>query len=213
MLILRIQRVRLRTKKRTDPAMRTTTPRGPSSMADSFEDRLSSELTGIQGEIERLENKRRLIQELLSGESGGASTAVAADAKPAKRRAARRSAAPAKRTRRPRGLITGKVREFLGQQSDPVHATEILAFLEKNDAAPQSAKPMPTLQSTLQRMKEMGEIENKGRNRWALIAAGSAPAPTPTPAPAPAPAPAPRTDGPPVVTSTTTFGSRPLGSQ
>ncbi len=188
-------------------------------MADSFEDQLRSELAGIPGEIERLEHKRRLIQELLSGESGGAGTAAAKDAKPSKRRAARRSAAPAKRTRRPRGLITGKVREFLGQQSDPVHATEILAFLEKNDAAPQSAKPMPTLQSTLQRMKEMGEIENRGRNRWALIslgaAAASAPtaAATPAPAPAPAPVPAPRTDGPPVVTSTTTFGSRPLGSQ
>ena len=180
-------------------------------MADSFEDRLRSELAGIPGDIERLEHKRRLIQELLAGESGDAGAAAAEETTPSKRRAAQRTAAPAKRTRRPRGLITGKVREFLGQQSDPVHATEILAFLEKNDAAPQSAKPMPTLQSTLQRMKEMGEIENKGRNRWALIAAGGAPAPAPTPAPTPAPA--PRTDAPPVVTSTTTFGSRPLGSQ
>ena len=191
-------------------------------MADSFADQLRSELSGIQTEIERLETKRRLIEELISNESGGSAPAAAAP-KPARRRAARRTGpAPAKRTRRPRGLITSKVREFLGQQSEPVHATEILAFLEKNDAAPQSAKPMPTLQSTLQRMKEMGEIENKGRNRWALLSSGGdapAPAPAPTPAPvsapapAAAPAPAPRNDGPPVVTSTTTFGRRPLGNQ
>lgn len=183
-------------------------------MASAFEQQLQAELGGIQGEIERLENKRRLIQELLGSESG--SGPAATESKPVRRRAAKRTeAAPAKRTRRPRGLITGKVREFLGAQSEPVHATEILAFLEKNDAAPQSAKPMPTLQSTLQRMKEMGEIENQGRNRWALIpAAGSAsPSPTPPPPPAPSPAPVVRSDGPPVVTSTTTFGRRPLGSQ
>ncbi|MCY3923458.1 MAG: hypothetical protein OXG27_13850, partial [Chloroflexi bacterium] len=109
----------------------------------------------------------------------------------------------AKCTRRPRGLITGKVREFLGQQTGPVHATEILAFLEKNEAAPQSAKPMPTLQSTLQRMKEMGEIENNGRNRWSLLASGGGSSS----------APASRSDAPPVVTSTTTFGTRPATSQ
>ena len=171
-------------------------------MAGNFEEQLQAELAGIQTEIERLENKRRLIQELLSNESGAG---AAAEPKPTRRRAARRSAAPTKRTRRPRGLITGKVREFLGQQSEPVHATEILAFLEKNDAAPQSAKPMPTLQSTLQRMKEMGEIQNTGRNRWALISAGSGSESSA--------APAVRSDVPPVVTSTTTFGARPLGSQ
>ena len=187
-------------------------------MADSFTDQLQSELAGIQGQIDRLENKRRLIQELLSNESGGA-PAAAASPKPTRRRAARRTTEAPKRTRRPRGLITGKVREFLGQNSEPVHATEILAFLEKNDAAPQSAKPMPTLQSTLQRMKEMGEIENKGRNRWALASSGAA-APAAAPPAAPSPAPAPierpmpsRTDAPPVVTSTTTFGTRPLGNQ
>lgn len=173
-------------------------------MAGSFEEQLQAELAGIQTEIERLENKRRLIHELLSNESGSGAAGDAAD-KPARRRAARRTSAPAKRTRRPRGLITGKVREFLSKQSEPVHATEILAFLEKNDAAPQSAKPMPTLQSTLQRMKEMGEIENTGRNRWALISGGSG---GESAAPAAA-----RSDGPPVVTSTTTFGARPLGSQ
>ena len=172
-------------------------------MADSFEDQLRSELAGIQTEIGRLETKRRLIEELLSNESGGAAPAPA---KPTRRRAARRTAGTVKRTRRPRGLITGKVREFLGQQSEPVHATEILAFLEKNDAAPQSAKPMPTLQSTLQRMKEMGEIENKGRNRWSLSSPGADAATA-------APAAAERGDSPPVVTSTTTFGSRPLSNQ
>lgn len=173
-------------------------------MADSFENQLRSELNGIQTEIERLERKRQLIQELLGNESGSA--APAAEAKPTRRRAARRGAGSVKRTRRPRGLITGKVREFLGQQREPVHATEILAFLEKNDAAPQSAKPMPTLQSTLQRMKEMGEIQNTGRNRWTLSAASGSGGPSESP-------PAVRSDGPPVVTSTTTFGSRPLGSQ
>ena len=177
-------------------------------MADSFENQLRSELSGIQSEIERLERKRQLIQQLLSNESGSA--AAAAEAKPTRRRAARRGAGSVKRTRRPRGLITGKVREFLGQQREPVHATEILAFLEKNDAAPQSAKPMPTLQSTLQRMKEMGEIQNTGRNRWALSTASASASGSGGPSES---APAVRSDGPPVVTSTTTFGSRPLGSQ
>ncbi len=192
-------------------------------MADSFEDQLRSELGGIQGEIERLETKRRLIQELLGTVSEPAPEPTPAPPKPTRRRAARRvnepAPAPAKRSRRPRGLITGKVREYLNSQSEPVHATEILAFLEKNDAAPQSAKPMPTLQSTLQRMKEMGEIQNTGRNRWALISSSddsdssSAPAPDAAPAPAPAPTPAlAPVDGPPVVTSTTTFGTRPLSS-
>lgn len=169
-------------------------------MADTFTGQLQSELAAIQTEIDRLENKRRLIQELLSNESSGGTPSAP---RPARRRAARRTTGGAKRTRRPRGLITGKVREFLGRQSGPVHATEILAFLEKNDAAPQSAKPMPTLQSTLQRMKEMGEIENNGRNRWSLLASGGASSS----------APASRSDAPPVVTSTTTFGTRPATSQ
>jgi hypothetical protein len=174
-------------------------------MAGSFEDQLRSELSGIQADISRLENKRRLIEELLSNESGSAASSEP-EQRTTRRRAARRSAAQPKRSRRPRGLITGKVREFLTQQSDPVHATEILAYLEKNDAAPQSAKPMPTLQSTLQRMKEMGEIQNAGRNRWALISSGSGGGES-------AATPAVRSDGPPVVTSTTTFGTRPLTSQ
>jgi hypothetical protein len=179
-------------------------------MADSLENQLRSELTGIQSEIERLERRRQLIQELLGDESGSAAPAAAAKA--TRRRAARRGGGSVKRTRRPRGLITGKVREFLGQQREPVHATEILAFLERNDAAPQSAKPMPTLQSTLQRMKEMGEIQNTGRNRWALSTASASASASGSAAPSES-APAVRSDGPPVVTSTTTFGSRPLGSQ
>ncbi|MYF22885.1 MAG: hypothetical protein F4209_09080 [Chloroflexi bacterium] len=65
---------------------------------------------------------------------------------------------------------------------------------------------MPTLQSTLQRMKEMGEIENRGRNRWSLVSSGNGSQPAAAPAPA-------RTDGPPIVRSTTTFGSRPPSSQ
>ncbi len=174
-------------------------------MANEFESQLRAELAGIQSEITRLENKRRLIEELLDNESGGAAAGGAVPRETRRRAARRGGPAPAKRKRRPRGLITGKVREFLGEQSEPVHATEILAYLERNDAAPQSSKPMPTLQSTLQRMKEMGEIENKGRNRWALVSSGNGSAP--------ASAVAPRADGPPVVTSTTTFGSRPPGSQ
>ena len=81
------------------------------SMADSFVDQLRAELDAIQAELDRLAAKRNLIDELLSVESGAA--AGSDPAQPASRRAARRPAA-GKRPRRPRGLITGKVREFLG---------------------------------------------------------------------------------------------------
>ena len=131
---------------------------------------------------------------------------VATEARPTRRRAARRAGAAPKRTRRPRGLITGKVREFLSRQSEPVHATAILQYLEEQDAAPQSAKPMPTLQSTLQRMKEMGEIENAGRNRWNLRSSSGGGGEGGSAADV-------RSDAPPVVTSTTTFGSRLPGNQ
>lgn len=203
-------------------------------MADTFNSSLKSELSNIDGQLESLGNRRRLIQELLDIDA----PPVVEEKKPEpQRRAPRRASsapAPVKRTRRPRGLITNKVREYLGDQSEPVHATEILSYLEKNDAAPQSAKPMPTLQSTLQRMKELGEIANRGRNRWALISKSggseapepaveepkpSAPAPVaaaPTPPAAVSPSPIQRPErpgGPPVVTSTTTFGSRPLSNQ
>ena len=166
-------------------------------MADSFADQLHSELASIQVELERLATKRRLIEELLGVES------TADDAStPAKLAGRRRGPQPAKRARRPRGLITGTIREFLSDQPEPVHGTEILAYLERQDAAPLSAKPMANLQSALQRLKEQGEIENTGRNRWRLRAA---PAPAIDPSPTPdAPAP-----GPPVVSSTTRFGWRP----
>jgi len=166
-------------------------------MADQFADQLRAELDAIQAELERMAAKRRLIEELLGVESGAA--AGSAPAQPAGRRAGRRTAQAAKRPRRPRGLITGKVREFLGQQREPVHGTEILAYLEREDAAPLSTKPMATLQSALQRLKEQGEVENTGRNRWRLRSAPDAAAERAATAPDP---------GPPVVTSTTTFGGR-----
>ena len=137
-------------------------------MADSFADQLHSELASIQVELERLATKRRLIEELLGVES------TADDAStPAKLAGRRRGPQPAKRARRPRGLITGTIREFLSDQPEPVHGTEILAYLERQDAAPLSAKPMANLQSALQRLKEQGEIENTGRNRWRLRATAS----------------------------------------
>ena len=141
-------------------------------VASSFAAQLQAELDGIQGEIDRLEKKRDLIRELLQTETGrtaapslSVDAPVGSAAPMGRRRAARRGETGG---RRPRGLITGKVREFLAEQTEPVHATAILDFLERNDAAPQSAKPLPTLQSTLQRMKEMGEVRNHGRNQWAL---------------------------------------------
>lgn len=61
------------------------------------------------------------------------------------------------------------------------HATTILACLEQHDAAPRSAKPTGTLQSSLQRLKETGEIENTGRHYWRLrTAVPEAVAPSPT---------------------------------
>ena len=188
-------------------------------MADPFADQLRAELDGIQADLKRLDAKRRLIDQLLSLESGSAAaTASSADSPPA-RRASRRSAA--KRPRMPRGLTTGKIREFLGAKREPVHATAILAYLEQHEAAPRSAKPMATLQSALQRLKEQGEVENTGRNHWRLRAAEIAPRAPAAPAAAstvsvaatPEPA-APRpAAGPPVVRSTTTFGMRPGDAQ
>ena len=185
-------------------------------MADSFADQLRAQLDGIQAELERLATRRRLIEELLGLES--ASDASAPAAKTRVRRTARRTASAAKRPRLPRGQITNKIREFLGQRREPVHATAILAYLEQHDSAPRSAKPMATLQSNLQRLKEQGEVENTGRNHWRLRAVETAPpapaAPpaaataSPSEAAAPTSAAPPPTAGPPVVSSTTTFGSR-----
>lgn len=178
-------------------------------MADSFADHLRAQLDGIQAELERLATRRRLIEELLGLES--ASGASAPTAKTRAGRRVQRSATAAERSRLPRGQITNKIREFLGQQREPVHATAILAYLEQHDSAPRSAKPMATLQSNMQRLKEQGEVENTGRNHWRLRAVATAPpAPTAPPSAAPGPsAAAPRpAAGPPAITSTTTFGSR-----
>ncbi|MCY4620127.1 MAG: hypothetical protein OXD50_16475 [Chloroflexi bacterium] len=167
-------------------------------MADRFAVQLRTELDGIQAQLERLAAKRRLIEELLSLESGSA--ASPATTKPQTKRPARRQAQAAKRTRLPRGLISAKIREFLGEQREPVHATKILAYLEQHYAAPRSTKPMATLQSSLQRLKETGELENTGRNHWRLASASEAAATQ---------APVAPSGGPPVVASTTSFGSRP----
>ncbi len=164
-------------------------------MADLFDDQLRAELGGIQAELDRLASKRRLIEELLSIESGAASPS--APTRPRKRAVQRRARSP-KRSRLPRGLTSSKIREFLGGQREPVHATEILAYLEQHDAAPRSAKPMATLQSSLQRLKETGELENTGRNHWRLRSPE---------AEADVPAPTTPSAGPLVVTSTTSFGS------
>ena len=190
-------------------------------MADPFADQLRSELDGIQAELDRLAERRRLVEELLTLESAAVSSPPAAD-KPRARRTARRTEPAAKRSRSPRGLISGKIREFLGQQREPVHATKILAYLEQHDAAPRSTKPMATLQSALQRLKETGELENTGRNHWRLSAADtshpsdaseasgdSVPEAAPASPPAPGPTPPISAAAPPVVTSTTRFGSTP----
>ena len=190
-------------------------------MADLFTDHLRSELDGIQAELDRLAERRRLVEELLTLESATVSSPPAAD-KPRARRTARRTEPAAKRSRSPRGLISGKIREFLGRQREPVHATKILAYLEQHDAAPRSAKPMATLQSALQRLKETGELENTGRNHWRLRSAdasqpseashasdASAPEAAPAALPAPGPRPPISATTPAVVTSTTRFSSTP----
>jgi len=166
-------------------------------MAAQFANQLHAELAAIQAELERLSDRRRLIQELLDVEAN----AAAPTPSPVRRAAARPAAGAAKRRRLPRGLISRTVREFLGQQAEPAHATAILAHLERQGAAPRGDKPIANLQSNLQRMKEAGEIENAGRNRWTLRAAADSAAPAAPSAPS-------RT--PPFLSSTTILGSRPL---
>ena len=167
-------------------------------MADSFAVQLRTELDGIQAQLDLLAAKRRLIEELLSLGSGSPSS-TAAD-KPTRRPGVRRQAQSPKRARLPRGLISAKIRDFLGQQREPVHATKILAYLEQHNAAPRSAQPMATLQSSLQRLKETGELENTGRNHWRLVSSPEA---------AETPAPVAPSAGPPVVVSTKSSGSGP----
>ncbi|MXV79899.1 MAG: hypothetical protein F4X58_13355 [Chloroflexi bacterium] len=167
-------------------------------MAAQFVDRLQAQLAVVQAELERLAARRRLVEELLKLESNaGAPTAA-----PARKTAPRRAQA-SKRQRLPRGMISWTVREFLGRQAEPAHATAILAELERCDAAPQGARPIANLQSNLQRMQELGEIENVGRNRWRLREAPDRAVPA-------APTATGRT--PPVVRSTTLLGSRPPAS-
>lgn len=187
-------------------------------MADTFDQLLRSELNAVEAELARLGERRRLVEELLNLDSASPATPASSGRA---RRGARRSAAStasaptaptARRPRLPRGLISAKIREFLRDQREPVHATAILAYLERHNATPGSDKPLPTLQSNLQRMKETGELENTGRNHWRLRSspAGAAEAAGPAgPTPAAPPVPAPPRAVPPVVTSTTRFGSRP----
>lgn len=225
-------------------------------MADTFDQLLRSELDAVEVELVRLGERRRLVEELLNlgpaspAASSSSATSTASSASRSRARGGgRRTAAPAgsatsaNRPRQPRGLISAKIREFLGRQREPAHATAILAYLERQNAAPRSAKPLPTLQSNLQRMKETGELENTGRNHWRLrssmarpataasatsgesaTSATSAPSPTaPTPAAPAAPdvpaaptvpsVPPVPSAVPPVVTSTTRFGSSPSAGQ
>ncbi len=165
-------------------------------MAKQFTEQLRGELAVLQAEIERLEDRRRLVEELLDLETDTGATATATPT----RRAARRPADTSKPRRLPRGLISRTVREFLAQQSEPAHATAILAELERRDAAPRGAKPIANLQSNLQRMQEAGEIVNVGRNRWTLREMAESAAPAAPQAPALTP---------PVVSSTTILGTRP----
>ena len=175
-------------------------------MADPFADQLRSELDGIETELERLAERRRLVEELLTLESATISSPPAAG-KPRAPLTAPRTEPAAKRPRLPRGLTTGKIREFLGRQHEPVHATAILAYLKQHDAVPRSAKPMATVQSSLQRLKEAGEIENTGRNHWRLRS--TEPETAALSPPASAAAPPVSAPAPPVVTSTTRLGSTP----
>ena len=88
-----------------------------------------------------------------------------------------------------------------------------MAYQERRDGAPRSAKPKASLRSSLQRLKRMGEIENTGPNHCRLRSAeaertaeNTLPASLPMPESAPpisAPVPA-------VMTSATRFGSTPV---
>ncbi len=196
-------------------------------MADTFDQLLRSELDAVETELIRLGERRRLVEELLSLDSASPMVSTSAGRTGA-RRASRRSSASttsagsagsapsARRPRLRRGLIGAKIREFLSDQREPVHATAILAYLERHDAAPRAVKPLATLQSSLQRLKEAGELENTGRNHWRLRSSSeeAASANTPTVPTTQAPVvPAVPSAVPPVVTSTTRFGSRPSANE
>ena len=139
-------------------------------MADTFDQLLRSELDAVEAELVRLGERRRLVEELLSLDSTFSATPTAGGRARARRGSRRSSASTtsAKRPRLRRGLIAAKIREFLSEQREPVHATVILAYLERHDATPRAVKPLATLQSSLQRLKDTGELENTGRNHWRL---------------------------------------------
>ena len=133
--------------------------------------------------------------------------------------AAATPAAPAAKTKgkRPRrGAITEAIIKYLDQRAPSAeHADQILDHLASVGAAPQSANPKPTLQSTLNRLQAQGQVRNIGKNQWRRVrptertagsdapaaspapaaAAPSSPAPAPAPSPAPAPAAPPRSTG------------------
>lgn len=82
--------------------------------------------------------------------------------------AAKAEPAAAKRGGRPRrGAITEAIIKYLDSRApNAEHADAILAHLETVGAAPQSANPKPTLQSTLNRLASQRQVSNIGRNRW-----------------------------------------------
>ena len=163
-------------------------------MSAQFADHLHAELAVIQVELERLDARRHLVEELLKLESNATPLPTRV---PLRKPATRRTGSS--RQRLPRGLISGTVREFLAQQAEPSHATEIMAHLEQRGAAPRGTKPIANLQSNLQRMQEAGEIENVGRNRWRLRETADSAVPAAPPKPSLTPS---------VVTSTTLLGTQ-----
>ena len=176
---------------------------------------LISEIARLQAGVDQIDN-------FLSTFGGAAAPAPAmptpsATAAPAPRRgrpkgsknkpkpAAAKTAEPAaaaKRGRPRRGAITEAIIKYLDTRApNAEHADAILAHLETVGAAPQSANPKPTLQSTLNRLASQRQVSNIGRNRWRRTResernggggeaspAAVAAAPQPVPAPAPAPA-------------------------
>lgn len=173
-----------------------------------------------QAQIDQLDSELGQLAALVAN-PGAAPAAPAATAAAPKRRGRPKGsknapkaagAAPVARSKkgdRPkRGAITNEIIAYLESRApNAEHADQILEHLEKVGAAPQSAKPKPTLQSTLNRLASQKQVSNIGRNRWrrtrpAERTSGSsvptAPAPAPAPAaapaaPAPAPAPEPTT--------------------
>ena len=196
-------------------------------------DTLKTDLTAsrdkLKGEIDRLTGVLSQVESLIASLSPEPEPEPVK--KPAAKKAPRKRRAPQMKrpASRKRGDITSAVQAFLDRQSGAVHAMEILKHLDDLGLAPASAKPMPSLQSTLQRLRQRGILENTGRNRWRIVKtpeppkqpdqpvptstqAGSSTSPTPPPAPAPRPAtppaapPRPNPPGLHQPSSTTSFG-------